>query len=157
MKNYAPYMALLIILLASSCQHKVDGVILDKELEPYWTIFQEEAAARGIVFDNAEERIEGYIQNVSPDGVIGACQRNENNANNRATFFDRTYWESATDLEKEYVVFHELGHCFLLLDHDDSADSGGSCISIMASGLGGCVENYNSITRDTLIDRLFAQ
>lgn len=147
----------LLIVLGSSCANKVDGVRMDEELVPYFEIFEEEAALRGIVFDNEVEQIEGYLQNIADNGVIGACRRNDGDRVNRSVFFDKPYWETATQLEKEYVVFHELGHCFLKLDHDDSENEKGECISIMASGVGGCRDNFNELTRDDLLDELFSK
>jgi hypothetical protein len=141
----------------TACTHKVDGVIVDEELVPFYESFAEEAAKRGIVFDNAEEQIEGYIQSIASDGVLGACRRNEDNDDSPQIFLDKPYWKTATTLEKEYVMFHELGHCFLKLGHDDSEDDVGNCISIMASGLGGCRVNYNPTSRDELIDELFSK
>lgn len=148
------FLASLIIV---SCAHKVDGVRLDEELEPYFIIFQDEAAERGIVFNNEIEQIEGYLQNIIDDGVIGACRRNDGEGTNRSIFFDAPYWETATALEKEYVVFHELGHCFLNLDHDDRENEKGECISIMASGTGSCRDNYNGLSRTELLDELFSK
>jgi hypothetical protein len=141
----------------TSCANKVDGVRMDEELELYFEIFEEEAAIRGVIFDNEEEQIEGYLQNIADTGVIGACRRNDGDGVNRSVFFDKPYWGTATSLEKEYVVFHELGHCFLKLDHDDRENEKGECISIMASGIGGCRDNFNAITRDTLLNELFSK
>ena len=155
LKSY--FFLFLVICLSASCAHRVDGVILDEELEPYFVIFEEEAAKRGIIFDNEVEQIEGYIQNVLESGVIGACRRNDGEDVNRSVFFDKPYWNTATNLEKEYVVFHELGHCFLLLDHDDRENDNGECTSIMASGTGSCRDNFNSLTREELLDELFSK
>ncbi|MEM9548245.1 MAG: hypothetical protein AAGA77_19845 [Bacteroidota bacterium] len=155
LKNYL--FVLLAACLVSSCAHKVDGVRLDEELEPFWILFEEEAAERGIVFDNGVEQIEGYLQNIVDNGVIGACRRNDGEGRNRSVFIDKPYWVTATQLEKEYVVFHELGHCFLLLDHDDTENDNGECVSIMASGLGNCRDNYNELTREELLDELFSK
>lgn len=130
---------------------------MDEELVPFLQIFEEEAAKRGVVFDNEVEQIEGYIQNVLEAGVIGACRRNDGDDVNRSVFFDKEYWNTATHLEKEYVFFHELGHCFLQLDHDDSENEKGECISIMASGTGSCRDNFNDITREQLLDELFSK
>ena len=148
---------LLVVCFGFSCAHKVDGVRMDEKLEPFFEIFEEEAALRGIVFNNEVEQIEGYLQNIIDEGVIGACRRNDGEGKNRSIFFDEPYWNTATHLEKEYVVFHELGHCFLELDHDDRENEKGECISIMASGTGSCRDNFNSLTRDELLDELFSK
>jgi hypothetical protein len=33
---------------------------------------------------------------------------------------DPIFWQEATDTEKEVLIFHELGHCVLNRDHDES-------------------------------------
>lgn len=147
----------LSILLINACTNKVDGVKVHEDLVPFYELFEEEAAKRGVDFDNAVEKIEGSFQNIPTGGVIGACKRNADNENDPEIFFDVPYWETATQLEREYVFFHELGHCFLGLSHDDTADEKGDCISIMASGVGDCRDNYNNTTRDALLDELFAK
>ena len=148
---------LAICLFVSACTNKEDGVIVNEELVPFYELFAEEAAKRGVVFNNAEERIEGYIQSIPDMGVLGACRRNEDNDESPQIFLDRPYWKTATTLEREYVMFHELGHCFLKLGHDDSVNDIGNCVSIMASGTTGCRVNYNSTSRDSLLDELFAK
>jgi len=155
LKSY--FFLFLVICLSASCANKVDGVIMDEELAPFFLIFEEEAAMRDVIFNNEAEQIEGYIQNIIDGGVIGACRRNDGDGINRSTFFDKEYWSTATSLEKEYVVFHELGHCFLELDHDDSENEKGECTSIMASGTGSCRDNFNNLTRDELLDELFSK
>lgn len=148
---------LAFCLLISACTNKEDGVVVDEELVPFYESFAEEAAKRGVIFDNAQEQIEGYIQSIPDEGVLGACRRNEDNEESPQIFLDRPYWKTATTLEKEYVMFHELGHCFLKLGHDDSVDSIGDCNSIMASGLSGCRVNYNPTSREELLDELFSK
>ncbi|MGK0317072.1 MAG: hypothetical protein ACI86M_003311 [Saprospiraceae bacterium] len=148
---------LFLGLLVSSCTKKVDGVPINGELIPYYESFKEEAALRGIVFDNAVAQIEGYLQNIPDSGVLGACKRNAGNEENPQIFLDKQYWRTATNLEREYVMFHELGHCFLMLGHDDSRDGKGDCVSMMASGIGACQTNYNQFNRDSLITELFTK
>jgi len=157
MTKFSFSILLACLFIVSSCQHKVDGVPIDEELEPYFETFRVEAEKRGVIFDNSVEQIEGYIQNIVDGGVIGACKRNADNEDSPQIFFDKPYWRSATELQREYVLFHELGHCFLKLGHDDSQNANGECVSIMASGTTGCRDNYNSMTRDSLINELFAK
>lgn len=44
---------------------------------------------------------------------------------------DSGYWEDITELEKEQLVFHELGHCILDADHVEELDADGDPVSIM--------------------------
>ncbi len=54
--------------------------------------------------------------------VVGLCSI-KSNQSPRITI-DRTYWEGATDVAKENLAFHELGHCILKRDHNDRKDQG---------------------------------
>lgn len=144
----------LILFTFSSCADENYGVEFNDELVPYVEIFKMEAAARGIEFDNEAEKIEGYIQNIFDNGIGGVCRRHDE-GRNRSIIIDKDYWEKSNELEREFVVFHELGHCFLLRDHLDDKDEQGNCESIMASGTGLCNINYTSVTREELIDELF--
>ncbi len=148
---------LLVGFLVSSCSTEFEGTKVDDELIPYFELFKAEAAERGIEFDNEVAQIEGYLQNIPDSGVLGACRRNAENENSPQIFLDKPYWRTATNTEREYVMFHELGHCFLNLDHENGVDSVGNCTSIMASGLSGCRNNYNSINREEYLDELFSQ
>ncbi len=56
---------------------------------------------------------------------------------------------------REFVVFHELGHCDLGRDHRDEAFDNGVCVSIMRSGLGDCRDYYHPRTREGYLDELF--
>lgn len=44
---------------------------------------------------------------------------------------DNEFWVNVIDLEKEYVVFYELGYCVLGRNYDDGRNGDGICSSIM--------------------------
>jgi len=67
------------------------------------------------------------------------------------------FWETASFAEKEYVVFHELGHCALNRRHLDTKNADGTCLSMMQSGNGSCKMNYNAQNRSKYLDELFSQ
>lgn len=100
--------------------------------------------------------IEIMFTNISNPAVIGRCQRDEN-GNSESITIDPVYWKTSTELEKEYIMFHELGHCVLSRDHNTSADANSTCLSIMEPGTGElCTSNYTTSTRSTLLDELFS-
>jgi len=68
---------------------------------------------------------------------------------------DATYWANATALEREFVIFHELGHCFLDRTHIDTKDVQGDCESMMHSGISGCQFRYTLASRVAYLDELF--
>lgn len=153
---------ILIFLLISLVSCGGYELQVDSELRPYFRQFAEEAKKRGITFDNEKEQIEGYIKKLNnPTAVdlLGYCQYPSERLTLHTITIDKTFWASATDLQKEYVVFHELGHCFLKRDHISPVpvDSLGRCGSIMAAGNASCksLDVYTTKRRKELLDELF--
>jgi hypothetical protein len=145
-----------IILIFSGISCTKDEVIelfVDTSLQEYFNRFAEEGALRNVVVDFESSKVNGYIRLITSQGVIGQCAHDDTKPN--TVIIDRTYWSTATDLEREFLVFHELGHCVLNREHLDDADAHGDCISIMTSGSSQCRINYTGMTREKLLDELF--
>lgn len=152
-----------LVLLFPGCDSSYE-VQLDERLEVYYERFAEEAKKRGIVFDNEKEQIEGYIERInrtSATDLLGYCQPPQERVTLHSIHVSEQFWETATDLQKEYLVFHELGHCFLKRSHVDpvGVDSLGNCTSIMAAGNASCIsiQGYSPDRRQFLLDELFSQ
>ena len=128
---------LLLVVIFSNCKND-DGYeyFVHEELQPYFDDFEHEALLRGVTVDLVELRIGGRIGEISQRSVIGQCFFNEDAPNE--LFIEENYWRVASPIEREFVVFHELGHCYLLRQHTEEEDNQGNCSSIMASGTGGC-------------------
>jgi len=149
-----------VILTLFSCQEDIEQVELrfpnvDPELWSFYTAFENEARARGLEYDLAALQISGEIQEIPAENVAGSC-RFGNHIHNEVTI-DQSFWNRSSTLLKEFVVFHELGHCVLLRDHDESTDARGRCLSIMRSGLTECRDSYTLQSRDYYLDELFFQ
>jgi len=125
---------------------------VDKALWSYFTLFENEALSRGIDIDLNGLGISGEITTISQEDVAGICHSGQHNAH---ITIDQNFWNSAGDLYREYVVFHELGHCVLGRGHREAIHPSGHCKSIMASGVGRCIPNYRDSTRDEYVDELF--
>ncbi len=128
---------------------------VDKALWPHFKKFEQEAGLRGINTDLADAVITGFISDIKTDHVLGQCSYNSQDPN-RVTI-DKPFWDKASDLAREFVVFHELGHCYLGRSHDESVDSRRVCKSIMRSGTGSCRDNYTAVTRSAYLDELFLE
>lgn len=140
--------------LWSACS-KDDDVqyFVDEPLQEYFDRFQAEAAQRGVTIDYDSLQITGDIRIIAAQNVIGQCIHTEKEPN--TVVIDKIYWDNATDLDKEFLVFHELGHCALGRGHIDDSDPQGNCVSIMTSGTGFCIIDYTQATRRRLLDELF--
>lgn len=126
---------------------------IDDRLDEYFESFKAEAKKRNIEVDYITMNVEGLIENIPDRGVAGQCQTYKDG--NKAIVIDETYWNRTSVLKREFLVFHELGHCILDRDHRDEAHADGSCSSIMNSGGGACHLNYTERTREAFIEELF--
>jgi hypothetical protein len=141
------------ILFISSCGKDTVEVSVDAALLPYFETFQTEAFERGVAFNVENSNISGIITNIAGNNIIAQCTHNVNEPSKVTVDID--YWNQASEQEKEFYIFHELGHCFLKRGHDDSKDTGGNCLSIMHSSADACKFVYNGSSRDSYLDELF--
>lgn len=128
--------------------------VIDEPLEIYYERFVDEAFARGLDVEYATYQVEATIGDIATENVIGTCSWDQ--THKHSIVLDQDYWRRATDLQREFLVFHELGHCVLGKDHVDNSDANGNCISIMSSGTGDCRVVYSNSNRIRLIDELFS-
>ncbi|MDH3712092.1 MAG: hypothetical protein OER04_19555 [Cyclobacteriaceae bacterium] len=126
---------------------------VDPELRPYFQRFEDEAALRGIPVDLTQAGISGVIEEIDEEHIAGQCSFPRNRPNE--VTIDRSFWVRGNDFFREFIVFHELGHCYLFRSHLEDLLPSGACISIMRSGNGPCLDNYHSGTRAFYIDELF--
>jgi len=151
-------LTLLSILLAcseeTSNEFKAIDHFIDDRLYEHFETFKVEAEKRNIEVDFISMNVEGHIGNIEDTGVVGQCQTFVNGS--KAVVIEESYWNRASDLKKEFLVFHELGHCILNRNHLDESSANGSCSSIMNSGSASCNFSYNEKTREALLEELFA-
>ena len=161
MRFYQINICFLLLVLLWACEEPeeiappepVKFPNVDPELRTYFQRFEDEAARRGYQVDLTATGISGVISEIDETHVLGTCSYPRAQPN-RVTV-DQTFWNRGSDLFREFVVFHELGHCFLFRPHLEEFLSNGACASIMRSGNGGCLDNYSSRTREFYIDELF--
>ena len=126
---------------------------VDEELWDLFEVFEIEGANRGFEIDLVKEGISGHIEPIDEEHIAGQCSYSEIHPG-RVTV-DSDFWANSSANFKEFIVFHELGHCYLHRDHREDIDNLGRCVSIMRSGLEECRDNYNRLTREQYIDELF--
>ena len=128
---------------------------VDERLHSFFENFENEAAARGIEIDLNEAILTASISEIEGQGVAGQCSRPRNSIANDIVIDESFLNSNVSNLLKEFVIFHELGHCFLQREHREDEYPNGNCISIMRSGIDGCRDNYSSSFRSIYIDELF--
>lgn len=150
----------IISLTVFSCNEEPEEQI-DQELVPYIERFIFEANERDYIGPDGNPLslesigIEVKFTNIPDASVIGRCERDENGVS-QSIAIDPVFWKQSPELMKEYIMFHELGHCVLSRGHSTDADSNNTCLSIMEPGTGElCMSNYTPSTRSTLLDELF--
>jgi len=126
---------------------------VDQRLWTYFESFEVEARKRGLSFDLNRLKITGEIQNIAETNVAGTCQYG---SHIHHVTIDSDFWNRNSSMQREFVVYHELGHCVLYRDHTESSFNNGACTSIMHSGLTNCNVLYNTANRDYYLNELFA-
>ena len=128
--------------------------LLNRFYGRYFLILKKEGALRGYQIDLEALEISGSIVELNQGHVAGICTYSSQAPN--IVEIDATFWNSNSSFIREMVVFHELGHCVLNRGHDETTFTNGVCESIMRSGVGDCLDNYNANTRTNYLNELFA-
>jgi len=157
LKIYLPIF--VVAYLMSACVKEESAqlrntLVIDTSLQPYFDLFEAEGQARGQNIDMVAAQIAGEIINIEEDKVVGQCS-SFTNSDRKVLRIDKAYWEQVSNLEREFVVFHELGHCYLGRGHLNKKDNLGNCNSMMHSGLNGCHFKYTTTSRTAYLDELF--
>jgi hypothetical protein len=126
---------------------------VDTELWTFYSNFEYEAEKRGVTVNLQQLQVSGEIAEIDEAGVAGSCQYGSAISNH--VTIDETFWRKSSNSFKEFIVFHELGHCALNRGHDETQNEEGLCLSIMRSGLGNCVDAYSTVNRTAYLDELF--
>ena len=116
---------LLIILFFFSCgEEGTNDVNIDPELQPYVDMFLAEASKRGQNIDLADSGLDMiFEEGISTPDYAGIC-RYKLGANEIG--IDRELWDrTESENRRQWLVFHELGHCVLDRSHrNDKFDNG---------------------------------
>lgn len=136
----------------------LSGLILFSFLPPqtsditsYVNAFIAQASAHHVDIAETVSEVTIALGDVSDlgDKVIGACFMDTGNI-----ILSAKFWAEASQIQREMLVFHELGHCALKRQHrDDMADSIRP-ISIMNPTI--LAERDYKANRSKYLDELFA-
>lgn len=139
MKFLLPILTFVLLAVGCSTAPKEEPIISNpveaEEFGVYIRLFQREAEVRGLdlympKLDRSLRvyKVDKFNQELQDDSVIGLCVKNSGRVN---IYIDKTAWNTSDSLQREMLLFHELGHCALDLDHDRSLDSSGVPNDIM--------------------------
>ena len=153
-KNSLIFVGLLSwVLIGCEQDEPLESSPVDNQLQRFVSTFESEAAARGIFIDVDDLGVRVEFADIDETNVLGVCYYHSH-APGRIEI-DRSSWNRLSTLYREFVVFHELGHCILGRGHTEAQYGNGACFSIMASGTGSCRSSYSNQTRASYIDELF--
>lgn len=157
--SLSKYLLLFSFAILLGCDSQDDPVDpdgypgVDSRLWFFFDAFEREASSRGITVDLRASGLTGQIGNIEGVNVAGGCSFHGSRPN--AIILDSTFWSTLSFLQREMIVFHELGHCVLYREHREASDVTGRCLSIMRSGLESCRDGYSETTRDGYLNELF--
>lgn len=122
------------------------------EVQPYIDRFVVEAALRDQVIDLSDFGLDIIFQQDLEDTLAAFC-------NNGQIVINRQFWDTRSDLVREAMIFHELGHCILDRIHYNALLANDEWTSIMRGdpmpvGRSGSI-NFSGIRRQYYIDELF--
>lgn len=126
------------------------------EFTPYIQAFLEEGAKR-------VEHLEGRISRMNikfgdlAEGIDGSCKRKGKNS---LITIDGSIWRRLDSLQKQALIFHEMGHCLLGRKHTNQELPRGECASLMVEkqDTSTCYYNfYANEWRAYYLDELFAE
>ena len=83
---------------------------LEAELSPYWDRFTE-------VIGVPSRQVAGFFTTLDVP-TVGLCTSYSEGL--RKIEIDPTFWAKSNPLTREQLIFHELGHCVLNLDHNSN-------------------------------------
>lgn len=117
-------LATLIAVLAGCGQQPMDHFTrvqpapfkysLEAEFVPYYERFTD-------VYNVNTKFVAGWFADTytnSGGNAVGICYSYTDGS--RRIEIDRDYWNASSDLGKEQLMFHELGHCVFNLDHNET-------------------------------------
>lgn len=119
------YMAIfLIVFVFLACKEAevlpMNGeVSIDEAFQPYVDQFIEEAATRGQIIDFSDTGLTMQFGIIDESKVATCLELGDDRRGSHIIEFDRTVWNISANPWREFLVFHELGHCELKRKHQN--------------------------------------
>lgn len=112
------YIIILLTLFMTACGHfyPTGPSIIDPELQPYYDLYIEHKETYTGFGNSAKVNMRF---NILPGQYIGRCWKYSNGY--RLIEIDRLFWSTASEKDREVLIFHELGHCDLNRGHVENS------------------------------------
>lgn len=132
------FQMIALVLLLTTCKEKDNAPSLPQvndQFKEYVLRFISEAKARNVQVDVSNLKIESVMQAIAMNGVNYCGYTFSTLPSPSVQIALTSYcWNDQTDLNREILIFHELGHALLRRSHDDAILSNGLKKSMMQSG-----------------------
>lgn len=129
MRKLSPFMLLLIFVLSSCSKDKIKPGYIEPDFQEYVDRFVEEGARLGVEVDVRELTVEFG----NPANNFCGQAPNFYSDDPPYVIIDNSCWARYEDLERELLMFHELGHAILKRPHLNRRMPNGVYASIMTN------------------------
>lgn len=133
----------IVIVLLSKCDF---SRLSPPEFDSYYRQFREEAAKAQCDIPHKSVAILKAHPLYFPKDVIGMCFPYYG-----VIFINEAFWKIASDQERKELIFHELAHCAMGLNHDVAISSDGCPESLMFPSLPVCSDRWDHYMADLFL------
>jgi hypothetical protein len=152
------FLIVFCAVFSEGCKPEAEEITvqqIDEEFIAHVASFKNEAAARGYDVDFSNYNVEVSFGDLDTIQAQGVCDE-ISSSDDFVVTIDREIWQRLSIEQKENLIYHELGHCFLGRPHKtDLMDLGNVCSSLMAPG-GFCIQDlYDDRWKEYYLDELF--
>jgi len=137
MRSLTQFTCILFLMTAALSCNEDEGDPDYPDLTNYLDRFEQEAAKLGYDFDLSKIQV-AYVDEIKVNNrtYCGFGYSNYDGVGLRRIEISKSStcnWADKTDIERENLVFHEIGHAFLHRSHDETKQCDGSPLSLMNS------------------------
>jgi len=143
-------------MLFGGCEEDVPAYNVELEFQEYVDRFIDEAAKRGQTIDFTDSGLSIQFRDAVSKESGGVCYLGQHRIE-----IEKFFWDDASDLQREGLIFHELGHCELDRRHRNDLLPNGEWASRMRGdpvpeGLSVAI-NYTETRKGYYTNELFDQ
>lgn len=110
----------LVTMISACAVQKIPETLtytVDSEVEPYVQAFVKEAAKHGASLTQLDKLHVLFVPSFNGQTFIATCTQYYQKP---TIHISEAQWSNKSEIEKEIIMFHELGHCLLLKGHNET-------------------------------------